>query len=117
MNSVTIEGTQLVVEPRGLDKVWTFTRKLEIPWAHVRGATIDPGANAEPKGVRGPGLSVPGKAAGTFRRDGDKTFYNISRPQDTIVVELVDEEFQRLVLTVDAPRDLVQAINNAARGA
>ena len=113
MNTVTLGPDHLVVEPTGLDKVWAFTRRLEFPLGHVRGATADPGANDEPKGVRAPGLSVPGKTAGTFYRDGDKIFYNISRPRDTIVIELADEEYQRLFLTVDEPRRLVQAINNA----
>ncbi len=117
MNTVTVERDHLVVEPRGLDKIWSFTRRLEIPLTHVRGATVDPGANAEPKGIRTPGLEIPGKAAGTFRRRGERTFWNISRPRDTIVIELVDEKYQRLVLTVDGPRELVQRINNAARAA
>ncbi len=114
MNIVTVEDGRLVVEPRGMDKVWSLTRRLEIPLAHVRGATVDPGANAEPKGIRTPGLEIPGKAAGTFLRRGERTFWNISRPRDTIVIELVEEKYQRLVLTVDGPREVVQRINNAA---
>jgi hypothetical protein len=117
VNIVTVEDGRLVVEPRGMDKVWSFTRRLEIPLTHVRGATVDPGANAEPKGIHTPGLDIPGKAAGTFLRRGEKTFWNISRPRDTIVIELVEEKYQRLVLTVDGPRDVVQRINNAAGAA
>lgn len=112
MNTVTLTDTTLDVEPTGLDKLWSFTRKLEIPIAHVRGATFDPGANAEPKGLRGPGLHVPGKWSGTFTRDGEKSFWNVSTPGDTIVIELAGEEhFQRLFLTVDEPRAVVDAIN------
>jgi len=33
------------------------------------------------------------------------------------VIELVEEKYQRLVLTVDGPRDVVQRINNAAGAA
>jgi len=113
MNSVTIEGNQLVVEPRGLDKLWSFTRRLEIPIEHVRGATADPGANTEPKGLRAPGLSVPGKTAGAFHRDGEKIFWNVSNGRDTVVIELRDEDYQRLVLTVDDPRAVVRAVNDA----
>ena len=73
MNTVTLTGTTLTVVPVGLDKLWSFTRSLNIPVAHVRGATFDPGANVAPKGVRGPGLHMPGKWAGTFRQDGQRT--------------------------------------------
>lgn len=113
MNTVTISGATLQVEPCGLDKVWTFTRRLDIPLAHVRGATFDPGANAEPKGVRRPGLAVPGKWAGTFVHNGSRSFWNVSRPGDTVVITLADERFAQLVLSVDEPRELVDRINAA----
>ncbi|MCY7411517.1 MAG: hypothetical protein LH471_00515 [Salinibacterium sp.] len=113
MNIVTITDTALVVTPKGLDKMWSFTRELEIPLQHVRGATFDPGMNHEPKGLRAPGLAVPGKWAGTFHRDGDRAFWNVSAPGETIVIELADEHYDRLVLTVPQPRALVDSINAA----
>ncbi len=115
MNIITLTDTMLEVEPNGLDKLWSFTRKLEIPLIHVRGATFDPGANNEPKGWRGPGLGMPGKWAGTFHKDGDKSFWNVSAPNETIVIELVEEDYARLVLTVDKPRYVVDAINVAVQ--
>ncbi|MFF2390570.1 CPBP family intramembrane glutamic endopeptidase [Agromyces sp. NPDC058104] len=114
MNIVTIQNGSLFVEPKGIDKVWSLTRRIEVPLAHVRGATFDLGANHEPKGVRAPALSAPGKWSGTFVRDGEKTFWNVSTPGATIVIELADERFERLVLTVNEPRRLVDAINAAA---
>lgn len=116
-NAVNIVGENLVIEPRGLNKLWSFTRRLEIPLDHVRGATHDPGASKEPKGIRAPGLGLPGKTAGTFHRDGVTTFYNVSGRTDTIVIELVDEKYRRLVLTVADPRDVVRRVNDAASAA
>ncbi len=113
MNTVTITAENLTVEPRGLDKVWSFTNRLEIPLANVRGATFDPGANHEPKGFRGPGLGMPGKWSGTFTRNGGKSFWNVSTPGETIVVQLVNEHFDRLFLTVREPRTIVDQINSA----
>lgn len=80
---------------------------------HVREATFDPGANAESKGLRAPGLAIPGRWAGTFTKDGDKSFWNVSAPDETIVIELADEHFMRLVLTVDSPRSVVDTVNTA----
>jgi len=113
MNTVTISGSSLIVEPKGLDKLWSFTRALEIPLSHVRGATFDPGANNEPKGIRAPGVALPGKWAGTFHRAGERAFWNVSTPGETIVIELTDEHYTRLVLTVHNPREVVDAINTA----
>lgn len=118
-NTVTLEpatGTEeLVVVPTGLDKVLSFRRELRIPLDHVRGATHDPGLKREPKGLRGPGLGLPNKLAGTFHEGGGKQFWNISGWEDILVITLADEEFTALYLSVDAPERLAEEINAALR--
>ena len=97
MNTVTIIDNTLVVEPRGLDKFWALTRELRIPLGHVRGATVDPGAVHDYKGLRNPGLGVPGvKWAGTFTLDGERHFWNVTGSAATIVVQLADEHYDRI---------------------
>lgn len=39
-NRLTIAGDQLVAEPLGLDKLWSFTRIIQIPLIHVKGAFL-----------------------------------------------------------------------------
>ena len=73
-NTVTITDTTLSVEPHGLDKIWSYTSRLEFPLAHVRGATHDPGLRHEPKGWRGPGLQAGSKLSGTFHAEGTAQF-------------------------------------------
>jgi hypothetical protein len=117
INRVTVTDDCLVVEPLGLNKLWSFTRRLRIPLAHVRGATFDPGMRNEPKGRRGPGLGLPGKLSGTYNADGRKQFWNVSGYERAVVVTLDPaERFDRLVITVDDPNGVVDAINGA-RGA
>ncbi len=114
INRVTVTADHLVVEPTGFNKVWSFARCLQFPLERVRGATFDPGIREELKGWRGPGLGLPGKLAGTFHADGGKQFWNVSGYDRAIVVTLDDaERFDRLVLTVDDPNDVVAAINRA----
>ena len=113
-NRVTVTEDRLVVEPAGLDKLWSFTRRLSFPLAQVRGATFDPGMRDEPKGRRGPGLHLPGKLSGTFHADGQKQFWNISGYERAVVITLDSpQRFNRLVITVDNPDELVDTINSA----
>lgn len=112
-NLVTVTEATLTVEPQGMDKLWSFTNKLQIPLTHVRGATLDPGVADEPKGLRGPGLGLPGKWSGTYTRDGERTFWNVSDAASTVVIELIDEKYARLILTVNQPRVTVDRINAA----
>ncbi len=114
INRVTVTEDRLVVEPVGLSKIWSVTRRLEFPLVHVRGATFDPGMRDEPKGWRGPGLGLPGKLAGTFHADGKKQFWNISGYERAVVITLDSEErFDRLVISVGDPNKVVDAINGA----
>lgn len=81
MNIVSIDARRrlLVIEPRGLDKLWGFVRRIEVPLDQVRGATHDPGVIEDYKGVRGPGLGIPGhKWAGTWRKDGQRHYWNVT---------------------------------------
>lgn len=113
-NKVTVTGDNLVIEPVGLNRLWSFTRRLEVPLEHVRGATFDPGMRDEPKGWRGPGLGLPGKLAGTFHAGGNKQFWNIAGYDRAVVITLDPaERFDRLVITVDDPHEVVDAINSA----
>lgn len=74
MNTVAICGGELIVKPRGLDKLWGFRRELRVPLAHVQGATADASVAQNPPRLRLLGLSLPGKHVGTFFRDGQHSY-------------------------------------------
>ena len=98
----------------GFDKLWSLKSRLEIPLAHVRGATADPGVAHDRGGWRGPGTYVPGVlTAGTFHQDGDRVFWDVHDPAQAIIVELDDERYQRLVVQVDDPKSTAETINRA----
>lgn len=116
MNKVSIDATRqlLVVEPQGLDKVWGFVRLIEVPLDQVRGATHDPGTIEDYKGVRGPGLGIPGhKWVGTWRKDGQRHYWNVTGGKTTIVILTTSPRFQSLYLSVENPRAVVDLINTA----
>ena len=117
MNVIALTEDDLIVEPKGLDKLWGFRKELRVPLSHVRGATADPGVAGEPRGIRAPGLSVPGKTVGTFHRDGEASFWSVSDPHDNIVIQFQDEEYARAVLTVEDPDATERAINAALQRA
>ncbi|CAL9460362.1 hypothetical protein SUDANB176_02629 [Streptomyces sp. enrichment culture] len=117
--SIDRDRALMTVEFRGLDKLWALKSRLEIPLAHVRGATHDPGMAREPKGIRVGGTHFPGViTAGRFRRDGERLFWDVKDPDKAVVVELADAEaYDRLVVEVDDPRATVALVEQSiARG-
>ncbi|MBC3761919.1 hypothetical protein ACUN7V_03430 [Quadrisphaera oryzae] len=118
MARIRVSDGQLEVRLTGLDALWSLRRRLVVPLSAVRGATADPGAAAEPKGVRAPGLHLPGVAAvGTFHRGGDKTLYAVHSGRRTVVVQLEPGAdtagFARAVVEVPDPRAAVDDVNRA----
>ncbi len=111
---VTLTERELIIEPQGLDKVWSFTNSISIPWEHVRGATHDPGMKSEPKGWRGPGLRLGHKLSGTFHADGENQFWNVNGFENTVVIELTNEHFTRIAVSLDDPARQAAEINALA---
>jgi hypothetical protein len=116
MAQITVEGDTLVVNVEGLDKLWALKSRLDIPLANVRGATVDPGIVAGFKGIKRSGTNVPGVlTAGTFHTDGERVFWDVHNPTKAIVIELADNDYARLIVQVDNPRDTVALIEKAKR--
>lgn len=118
MARILVTDDSLEVRLTGLDRLWALRRGITVPLSAVRGATADPGAAAEPKGVRAPGLHLPGVAAvGTFHRAGDKTLYAVHSGRRAVVVQLdagpATSGFARAVVEVSDPRAAVDAVHRA----
>lgn len=114
MTSIGIVGDRLVATMQGLDRLWALRRRIEVPLAHVRGATADPGVRRESAGVRAPGMHLPRViTAGTYFKDGDRTFWNLRGSQEAVVIELIGERFARLVLGVPDARAAAERVERS----
>ena len=117
MATVTIDGSDLVIEQSAAEKVLSLKSSLRVPLSRVQGVTRDETIGSEAKGVRAPGVQLPGViTAGTFYREGRKTFWNIRDGRRAIVITLHDAEFDQLVIDVDDPLDTIAALNEAIGG-
>jgi len=115
-NTVELTADMLVVTPVGITKIAALKEAVRVPKAHVVGASIDAGILKEKKGLRMPGTAIPGYWAGTFRKTGEETFFNIKQTSEPVVIQLKDERYTRLVIGVAQPRELVNQINNWVAG-
>jgi hypothetical protein len=54
---------------------------------------------------------VPGViTAGTFYQEGERVFWDVHDPESTVVIQLKDERYVRLVIEVDDPPATAAAI-------
>jgi hypothetical protein len=101
---VEIHGDHLVVNVRGVERAMYLLSSLRIPLEHVQGAEADPEIEHMLwRGWRLPGVHMPGVQ-----------FYDVHGHRDkTIVIHLKDETYDRLIVEVEEPAEIVAKINDA----
>ncbi len=109
----TSEG-KLMLHVRGADQLWALKSTLEIPLEHIAGVRADPEvARGWWHGVRLPGTDIPGViTAGTFYQHGQRVFWDVHHPDNTIVIDLHDERYNGLIVEVENPAVAVQMIQS-----
>lgn len=113
MVKITVDGENLIILVKGISKVLALRSELTVPLKHVVIAKADPDAVYLPKGLKGPGTRVPGIIyAGTFHKDGEKVFWDVVESKNAIVIELKDDEFKKLVVEVNNPKESIELINS-----
>jgi hypothetical protein len=101
---VEVHEDHLVVDVRGREKALKFLSRLRIPVGHVQHAEADPEIEHTLwRGWRIPGVHLPGVR-----------FYDVHGHRDkTIVIHLKDETYDRLIVEVPEPAEVVRKINDA----
>jgi hypothetical protein len=115
MIDVTVDGERVVFTVEGLDKLWSFRSRLELPLAHVIAVDHDPQVVGRWwHGFKVIGTDVPGLfAAGTFYYHAELVFWDVRQPQRAIIVSLEHERYKKLIVEVADPRETVARLRRA----
>lgn len=112
MVDLSIVGDTLVLHVEGADKLWALRSSLEIPLRHVAGVRADASvARGWWHGLKMLGTSLPGViTAGSFYQDGKRVFWDVHNPENTIVIELIDDQYDELIVEVADPNFAVEVV-------
>ena len=119
MVDLNIKNGTVVFEVLGLHKLWTLKSRIMVPLRHIRAVRADPTVKLGWwKGWRVPGTHIPGViVAGTYYQGGKRIFWDVVRPADAVVVELIDEPYDQLIIEVVDPGAAVHRLEAALRAA
>jgi hypothetical protein len=115
MVEIQILGDRLALEVQGWHKLWALKSRLEIPLAHIKTVYADPKpAMGWFQGLKLAGADLPHIfRAGMFYQEGNLVFWDVRHPEKTLVLELEDEKFAKLIVEVDDPEAAIQTIQEA----
>ena len=100
MNTITISNSTVRIEITGWDKIWTFKGSLSIPRTSIIKVYKHDG-KLRPPFWRCPGTAIPGVIiAGTYYGRRRKEFWNTHFRNGTIVFDLMDIDYTRIVVDV-----------------
>ena len=114
MVELSISGGNLLLHVQGADRLWALKSSLEIPLQHVAGIRADPSiAHGWWHGFKLAGTTLPGViTAGTFYQHGQRVFWDVHNPDNTVVIDLRDERYSQLIIEVADPGTAVALVES-----
>ncbi len=112
MVEISIRNSSLIVEVLGIHKLWALKKQIEVPLSAIR--SIETRATTKLgwwHGARLPGTHVPGViVAGSYRKNGVWEFWDVVKTQNTVVIDLENHRYHRLVVEVAEPQETVDRV-------
>jgi hypothetical protein len=112
MASLRVHTDRLEIELTPAEKTLSWRREaIVVRRETIRSVTITDDPWIWIRGIRAPGSLVPlVVAVGTWKFHGGKDFLAIKRKRQAVVLDLVDEEFSRVILTTTHAPDLIDSL-------
>ena len=118
MADLYVDGDELVLHMRALEKAEGVHGDIRVPFSAVTAVRSVDDAWPELRGLRAPGTGVPNViAVGTRRGSFGKDFAAVHGKGPAVVVELDGRRVQRLVVTADDAAARARAIAQAEASA
>ena len=114
MATITTEGTSLRITLSTGERIAGLLRDVRVPLTSVRGVETVPDGLDAVRGVRAPGLGLPGhRAIGTWREPGATTLVSVRRGQPAVRVTLAGERHAALLVGSDDAGTVADAVRRA----
>lgn len=113
--NLNIIGDKLQMEWELFEQFFAFQfkRNFLIPLEHIELATIEEPQSSWSE-IRAPGTFIPGLIkAGTYYTRGRKEFWYVTKQQDYLTLELKNEDYNKIILTIDQSEAWVERINQS----
>ena len=111
MVTINKNGNTVKFEVEGLHKLWAFTNHITLSMDNIVSVRKDPAVLSNWGGLRLLGTSIPFIfKAGTYRKKGKTSFWDVFRKKNCIIVELQNAQYDQLVIEVENPEAAIKLL-------
>jgi hypothetical protein len=103
-------ATSLTVRLTRAEKIWGLLRDVTVPLSAVRSVEAVPDGVAALRGIRAPGLGLPGRKIGTWRRRGERTLVCVRRGRPALRIGLEGQRYDTLLVGADDAAELAATL-------
>lgn len=117
MATIDPAGNRVHIRLTRAEKIFALRGDITIDPRHIIEAAVVPDGLAATKGLRAPGLGLPGKAKiGTWRRPGEVTVAIVTGKRPALRLRMNDGPVRSVLVTTEDPAADLHAIQSLRSG-
>ena len=110
MATLHVTAESLTVRLTRAEKLAGLLRDVEVPRSAVRSVKVEADALRAVRGLRAPGLGLPGRKIGTWRHRGERTLVSVRRSQPAVRIRLDGQRYDTLLVGTDDAATLAEIL-------
>lgn len=115
MPTILLSSRTLSVRLTRREKIAGLLRDVDLPLSAVRAVDVVPDGARAARGLRSPGLGLPGiRLVGTWRGRGYRALVAVRGRQPAVRIRLEGARWTELLLGVEDPQATAEAVRRAA---
>lgn len=108
---IVLDDDSVTIVPRGIWKLWSFSRGQRIPFESLTGVQVSSRPLVEfPTGVRVAGLDVVAFLAGHFRNNGQRSWWCYRSGQSALVLRVDSSKITTFVVSAQDNESIVKQL-------
>lgn len=116
MTTLHVEGNDLALRFTTFEKIAGLVRDVRLPLTSIRSVELVDDGLAAAKGLRAPGLGLPGlRKLGTWRTLGAKSLVSVRRHVPAVRITLDGERYDTLVVSTPDAAAVVARLTASAQ--
>jgi hypothetical protein len=116
MTTITVDAMSFHVTFTTAEKIAGLIRDQHVPLSAVRAVEVVPDGLAATRGIRAPGLGLPGlRMIGTWRGRSRTSLVSVRRDRPAVRITLDGQPYTSMLLAVEEPEAVAAALSRAHR--